>query len=79
MSLRRSRWIRLLLVVLFMASSFASPAMAAKKGEEKLPPYDVNAMKHQKIWVPWVFAFLFAAGGVVVAFKNPHRNVSERD
>jgi len=52
----------------------AAPAVAQTKDDERLPPYDVQGLKHKKIWVPWVFAFLFAAGCVAVSFKNPHRS-----
>jgi len=72
-------WLRRLgpLAVVLLIT-FGQTALAADKGE-KLPPYDVTGLEHTKVWVPWVFAFLFAAGGMIVAFKNPHRASHERD
>jgi hypothetical protein len=65
---RRRRWLAGAIVAL--ACSTAAPA----ETEEPQPPWDVPAMKQTKVWVPWVVAFLFAAGCVLVAFKNPHRS-----
>jgi hypothetical protein len=78
MNLRRNRLGRLLLVGVFTLVTFATPAFAQKKGEEPRPPYDVKGLPHKKMWVPWVIAFLFAAGCLAVAFKNPHRVFTER-
>lgn len=50
----------------------ASPAFAQEE-EEKQPPFDVTGLKHERQWVPWVAAFLFAAAVIGIAFKNPHR------
>ena len=79
MKLRKNvlRWVTLGTLVL---ASFASPAVGqpSKDKGERLPPYDVQGLEHKRIWVPWVFAFVFAAGCLAVAFKNPHRVVTER-
>ncbi len=77
MKLWTSRLLRLGLLIVFMLATFASPAMA-KKGDEKLPPYDVDGISHGKIWVQWVFAFLFVSSCMAIAFKNPHRSSIER-
>ena len=77
MKLQRNRLLRLTLVIVFMLGSFTSPALA-KKDVENLPPYDVRGLDHSRIWVPWVFAFLFAASCLAVGFKNPHRSTTER-
>jgi len=50
----------------------AAPALA-QNADKVLPPFDVAGLEHKKIWVPWVFAFLFAAGCILIAFKNPRR------
>ena len=78
MILRRHRMLRLTVLATFVLVSLASPAFAAPPVEEKPPPYDVDGMEHAKVWVPWVAAFLFLAGGLSVAFKNPHRGTTER-
>lgn len=78
MKLRRSWLVRLTLVTLLVLAIVVSPALAAKGDEERLPPYDVTGLAHTRIWVPWVFAFLFAAGCAAAAFKNPHRTTTER-
>ncbi|MFQ5805081.1 MAG: hypothetical protein ACE5I3_01385 [Phycisphaerae bacterium] len=78
MKRRRSSFVRLALVATFLLASFTSPALAQRKGEEPLPPYDVKGLPHTKVWIPWVFAFLFVAGCLAVAFKNPHRSITER-
>lgn len=67
------RWLRWGLAAVVGLSAFAAPAYGAKD-DEKLPPYDVQGLDNQRIWVPWIFAFLFAAGCVMIAFKNPHRS-----
>jgi hypothetical protein len=74
---RTSSWFRLGLLVVFLLVSFANPALARDE-EEKLPPYDVEGMTHSKMWVPWVFAFLFASSCIALGVKNPHRSVTER-
>jgi hypothetical protein len=74
---RRSLLVRLGLVLALMLMTFVSPAYA-KEGDEKLPPYDVQGLTHTRVWVPWVFAFLFTGGCVAAALKNPHRTMSER-
>lgn len=78
MRLRRNFLPRLALLILFVLSMCASPALARDRDVEKLPPYDVSGLPHKKVWVPWVFAFLFTAGCIAVAFKNPHRASTER-
>lgn len=42
--------------------------------EERLPPYDVPGLEHHKIWLPWIFAFLFAIACVLIGIKNPRRS-----
>lgn len=54
--------------------AWLSPAAALAKDDTKpLPPYDVSGLPHQRVWLPWLFAFLFAAGVIAIGFKNPHR------
>lgn len=72
MHTRRSSSRTRLAVALLVAALTCTPALAQKKTEQ-LPPYDVPAMEHRSIWVQWVFAFLFVAGVVAIAVKNPHR------
>lgn len=74
----RDRLLRWGAMTVTLLLAFLQPALAADDGE-KLPPYDVQGLSHTKIWLPWVFAFLFAAVGIAVAFKNPHRASIERD
>ena len=76
----RPNWLtRLALVGVFTLASLTAPAFAQRRGgEEPRPPYDVSGLSHGKAWVPWVFAFLFAAGCLTAAFKNPHRVSTER-
>jgi hypothetical protein len=80
MKRRRNLLMRLAILGVFLLASFASPALAQRSSskDEKLPPYDVQGLEHQRIWVPWVFGFIFAAGCLAIAFKNPHRMVTER-
>lgn len=78
MKLRHNWLARLGLVLVFTLVALASPAFARQDDEEKLPPYDVQGLTHTKVWIPWVFAFLFAAACVAVALKNPHRVATER-
>ena len=57
-----------------IALSLLNTATAwAAADEERLPPYDVSGLEHHKIWVPWIFAFLFAVACVLVGIKNPRR------
>ena len=77
MKARTLAWLRFTLFFVILAVMIAEPSLA--KDEEHLPPYDVDALAHSKIWVPWICAFLFAAGIIGIAFKNPHRNVGERE
>jgi hypothetical protein len=77
MTLQQRRFLSLGLLVVFLLAILSTPALAKDK-EEKLPPYDVDGMDQGKMWVPWVFAFLFAGGCIAVAFKNPHRSAIER-
>lgn len=68
-----TRWKRLAVGgVVWVA--MATPALAQKPAEAPQPPFDVPGLPHSRIWVPWVFAFLFAGGCIAVAFKNPHRS-----
>ncbi|MBW7906147.1 MAG: hypothetical protein LC135_16720 [Phycisphaerae bacterium] len=68
---RFSSFLRCLAAALVCTALIAPPAFA--DDEEKPPPYDVSALKRERQWVPWVAAFLFAAGVIGIAFKNPHR------
>lgn len=68
----RASWSARLAVALLVAGFSCAPALA-KKEVEQLPPYDVQAMQHQSVWIQWVFAFLFVAGVTAIAIKNPHR------
>jgi hypothetical protein len=77
MKLQRSNVFRLGLLAVLLLGMLANPALAREE-EERLPPYDVNGMAHGKMWVPWVFAFLFSGGCMAIAFKNPHRSATER-
>jgi len=77
MTFYQSYFFRLGVLVVLLLVTLASPALA-KDDDEKLPPYDVDGMAHGKMWVPWVFAFLFAGGCLALAFKNPHRSANER-
>jgi hypothetical protein len=52
---------------------FAAPAFAQRDNDEDLRWYDVPALEQKRIWIPWVAAFLFTAGCVIIAFKNAHR------
>ena len=78
MKLRCNWLVRLTLVLVLMLAGLADPAFARQDDDEKLPPYDVQGLTHTKVWVPWVFGFLFAAACIAVALKNPHRVVTER-
>jgi hypothetical protein len=73
-----ARVLRVIVPVVFVLAWFALPALGAKEPEEKPPPYDVEGLDHSKVWVPWVAAFLFAVAGLIAAFKNPHRSMTER-
>jgi len=69
---RRGRWLRLAALSMTCLCLLAAPAWAKEEGERQ-PPYDVPGIEHHKIWVPWIFAFLFAGACIAIAFKNPHR------
>jgi hypothetical protein len=77
MKLNGNRLLRLGFLTVVLLVTFASPVMAADK-DERPPPYDVDGMAPGNLWIPWVFAFVFAGGCLVVAFKNPHRTSTER-
>ena len=49
------------------------PAWAQDKGAEKQPPFDVSGLPPERVWLPWIFAFLFLVGCVLIALKNPRR------
>lgn len=51
----------------------SAPALGQDKGERQ-PPYDVYGLPPEKVWVPWIFAFLFLVGCVLIALKNPRRS-----
>lgn len=74
---RPSRLLRLIPLTVLLIGLLAPPAFA-KPPEERYPPYDVQGLPHKRIWVPWVFAFLFAAGTLALGLKNPHRQSGER-
>lgn len=66
------RWIRAmgrLLVGLLLAA----PAWA-QEVSEKPPPYDVPGFPNDRVWIPWVFVFLFVVLIAAVSFKNPRRS-----
>lgn len=76
MRLNRSKLTRLAVAAISIIA-LSSPAFAQRKKateDEPVPPYDVQGLTHYKVWAPWVFAFLFAAGCVAVGIKNPHRS-----
>ncbi len=75
----RKRLLRLVPPLVLLLGFFSSPALAKKPAADKEPPYDVAGLTHHRIWVPWVFAFVFTAGVLAVGFKNPHRSTTERD
>lgn len=76
--LGRQTWLfRAGLSLFITLACFFERAFAADEAV-RLPPYDVSGLPHGKIWVPWVAAFLFAAGILALAFKNPHRSSIER-
>lgn len=76
---RRNRLASLILLTAFSLAGFAAPALGARGDDGgKLPPYDVSGMPHQRIWIPWIFAFVFFAGSIGVGLKNPHRTYVER-
>ncbi len=77
--LRRKRFLRVIPSLLLLLGLLASPALAKKPDVERQPPYDIAGLPHHRIWVPWVFAFIFTGGLLAIAFKNPHRSVGERD
>jgi hypothetical protein len=77
MKLNGNRLLRLGFLTVVLLVTFASPVMAADK-DERPPPYDVDGLTPGNLWVPWVFAFVFAGGCLAVAFKNPHRTTIER-
>ena len=76
MKLNGSWLLRLGLLTMLLLATFASPVMAAD--DERPPPYDVDGLAPGDLWIPWVFALVFAGGCLVVAFKNPHRTSTER-
>jgi hypothetical protein len=78
MKLQVNRLVRLTVLTVLVLAGLVFPALGANEPEQ-LPPYDVDGLEHTKIWAPWVFAFLFAVGCLLVAFKNPHRSTTERD
>jgi hypothetical protein len=56
-----------------IAVFLAVPALAQAKKDDPQPPWDVPGLPNEKVWIPWVLAFVFFAGVVALAFKNPHR------
>jgi hypothetical protein len=80
MIFRRSHLGRIAILAAVALSGLTAPALGAgnSANTEKQPPYDVTGLKHSRIWVPWIFAFIFGAGAVAVGVKNPHRSHGER-
>lgn len=80
MIFRRRQLRRIAILAAVTLSGLAAPALAAgpSASTEKVPPYDVTGLQRSRIWVPWVFAFVFGAGAVAVGVKNPHRSHGER-
>lgn len=68
----RTHWRRAALFGALLLSAFAPPSYAQKKIEVE-EPYDVPGLTRSKVIVPWIFAFIFAGGIILIAFKNPHR------
>ncbi len=66
------RWKSALAATLCVLFTCTTPAWAQKK-VERLPPYDVQGLEQTRVWVPWVFAFIFGAGVILLGIKNPHR------
>lgn len=73
MKRRHRRKRRLAVALTLLLAMFATPAFAQQDEDEDLRWYDVPALEQKRIWIPWVAAFLFTAGCVLIAFKNPHR------
>ena len=73
--MKRRHWPkrRLTLALTLVLAIFAAPAFAQQNEDDDLRWYDVPALEQKRIWIPWVAAFLFTAGCVLIAFKNPHR------
>ena len=63
----------LALALTLLLAIFAAPAFAQQNEDDDLRWYDVPTLEQKRVWIPWVAAFLFAAGCVFIAFKNPHR------
>lgn len=70
---RRSRRRLAILSLILILGFSAAPAAAQRKKDQGKRWYDVPALPQKKHWAPWIVAFLFAAGCVLIAFKNPHR------
>ncbi len=64
---------RLALALTLLLAIFAAPAFGQQDKDEDLRWYDVPALDQKRVWIPWIAAFLFTAGCVLIAFKNPHR------
>ncbi len=64
---------RLALALTLLLAIFAAPAFAQQNEDDDLRWYDVPTLEQKRVWIPWVAAFLFTAGCVLIAFKNPHR------
>ena len=73
MKRRHRRKRRVALALTLLLAIFAAPAFAQQDKDEDLRWYDVPALDQKRVWIPWIAAFLFAAGCVLIAFKNPHR------
>jgi len=63
----------LALALTLLLAIFAAPAFAQQNEDDDLRWYDVPTLEQKRVWIPWVAAFLFTAGCVLIAFKNPHR------
>lgn len=73
--MKRRHWRkrRLALALTLLLAIFAAPAFAQQNEDDDLRWYDVPTLEQKRVWIPWVAAFLFTAGCVLIAFKNPHR------
>ena len=71
----RRRWMRYVVTAGVALAMFGpAPALAQRKQAQKFPPYDVPGLEHKRMVLPWVFAFLFVAGGIAIGMKNPRRH-----
>ncbi len=60
-----------LLSGLFLIALCVAPASAAD--DKTIPPFDVPGIERGRVWLQWIFAFMFVMLALVVGFKNPRR------